>query len=85
METTKILDQLKNAKEIVCDSGRKLLERGLVEGTWGNCSLRIDNQLMAITPSGRRYEELNPDDIVIMDYHTLKVIEIGRASCRERV
>jgi len=60
-------------KEKVCESGRILLDRGLVEGTWGNCSLRIDENLMAVTPSGRRYEELTPDDIVIMDYHTLEV------------
>ena len=60
-------------KKKVCESGRTLLERGLVEGTWGNCSLRIDDRLMAVTPSGRRYEELTPDDIVIMDYHTLEV------------
>ena len=59
-------------KEIVCESGKTLLERGLVEGTWGNCSLRIDDKLMAITPSGRRYEDLTPEDIVIMDYHTLE-------------
>ncbi len=65
---------LEEAKHIVCDSGRKLMERGLVEGTWGNCSLRIDDHLMAITPSGRRYEDLGPHDIVIMDYHTLEVI-----------
>ena len=77
METNtaeKTMDPIKDAKEIVCDSGHKLLERGLVEGTWGNCSLRIDDHLMAITPSGRRYEDLGPDDIVIMDYHTLEVM-----------
>ncbi len=66
-------DNEKKARQMVCDAGRKLLERGLVEGTWGNCSLRIDDTKMAITPSGRRYEDLTRDDIVIMDYHTLAV------------
>lgn len=60
-----------DTRKIVCDSGRKLLERGLVEGTWGNCSLRIDDTNMAITPSGRRYEDMTPDDIVIVNYHTM--------------
>jgi L-fuculose-phosphate aldolase len=67
------MDKIKKAKQIVCDAGRQLLERGLVEGTWGNCSLRIDEKKMAITPSGRRYEDLTAEDIVIMDYHTLTV------------
>ncbi|MDD9300825.1 MAG: class II aldolase/adducin family protein [Desulfobacter sp.] len=60
-------------KEAVCQSGRQLMEKGLVEGTWGNCSLRINDRLMAITPSGRRYEDMTADDIVIMDYHSLEV------------
>ncbi len=66
-------NEITKARQIVCEAGRKLLERGLVEGTWGNCSLRIDEKRMAITPSGRRYEDLGLDDIVIMDYHTLAV------------
>lgn len=67
------IDLTLNAKKIVCDAGRQLLERGLVEGTWGNCSMRIDDERMAITPSGRRYEDLTMDDIVIMNYHSLVV------------
>ena len=67
------INKIKKAKQIVCDAGRQLLERGLVEGTWGNCSLRIDENKMAITPSGRRYEDLTWEDIVIMDYHSLTV------------
>ena len=67
-------DQYSEPKAIVCRAGKQLLERGLVEGTWGNCSLRIDHRLMAITPSGRRYEDMANADIVIMDYHTLDVL-----------
>lgn len=68
------MDSFQKEKEMVCATGRQLLERGLVEGTWGNCSLRINDRLMAITPSGRRYEDLTAGDIVIMDYHTLEKI-----------
>ncbi len=64
---------IQHAQQAVCEAGRKLMERGLVEGTWGNCSLRIDDNKMAITPSGRRYEDMVPGDIVIMNYHTLEV------------
>ncbi|HCY85996.1 MAG TPA: class II aldolase family protein [Desulfobacteraceae bacterium] len=66
-------DPFSESKTIVCRAGRQLLERGLVEGTWGNCSLRIDDRFMAITPSGRRYEDMIDEDIVIMDYHSLEI------------
>jgi len=78
-------DLYRKEKRIVCDGGRKLMERGLVEGTWGNCSIKIDDRLMAITPSGRRYEDMTPDDIVIMDYHTLEVIGNIKPSSEKKV
>ncbi len=44
---------------------------GLVAGTSGNVSLRIPSgdsiDLMAVTPSGRPYDSLKADDIVIVD------------------
>jgi len=49
---------------IVCDAGRKLVREGLVARTWGNISCRVDENTFVITPSGRTYEELTPDDIV---------------------
>lgn len=58
------------AQKIVCDAAKKLLAEGLVARTWGNVSMRIDERLCAITPSGKAYEEMKPEDIVIMDYTT---------------
>ena len=55
------------AREIVCKTGTRLVELGLVPGTWGNVSLRIDGDRMAITPSGRDYGEMKPEDIVLVD------------------
>ncbi len=79
------MDKYSKEKEIVCDAGRQLMERGLVEGTWGNCSLRIDGHLMAVTPSGRRYEDMTPNDIVVMDYHTLEVLGDIKPSSEKKV
>jgi L-fuculose-phosphate aldolase len=45
------------------------MEEGLVERTWGNISIRVDDTYMLITPSGRPYEDLTPDDIVLVSYH----------------
>jgi len=58
----------KEAKDLVCESGKLLLEKGYVSGTWGNISVRIDKQTMAITPSGREYETMMPEDIVLVNY-----------------
>ena len=55
-------------KKLVCDSGKQLLNEGYVSGTWGNISFRIDDTFMAITPSGREYETMVDDDIVIVNY-----------------
>lgn len=55
---------IQKAKEIVCEAGLKLVKEGLVARTWGNISCRVDNETFVITPSGRTYEELTPDDIV---------------------
>ena len=51
----------------VCDAGIRLVSEGLVARTWGNISLRINDTLMAVTPSGIRYEELRPEHIVIVN------------------
>ena len=59
------------AKSVVCEAGKRLLRENLVSGTWGNLSLRIDNENMIITPSGKPYELLSPEDMVRVNYRTL--------------
>lgn len=56
----------------VRDGGLKLLKEGLVARTWGNVSVRLDDERYVITPSGREYEELRPEDMVIVNYQTGK-------------
>lgn len=59
---------IEEVKKLVCESGKQLLAEGYVSGTWGNISYRIDKNFMAITPSGREYETMVDDDIVIVNY-----------------
>ncbi len=48
--------------------GKKLLSAGLTKGTGGNLSIfDRESQLMAITPSGIPFEDIKPEDIVLMD------------------
>ena len=52
------------AKSLVIEAGLKLVREGLIVRTWGNISARISDEQFVITPSGKGYENLTPDDIV---------------------
>jgi ribulose-5-phosphate 4-epimerase/fuculose-1-phosphate aldolase len=54
-------------KEQVITAGKKLVEAGLIARTWGNVSSRVDASHFAVTPSGRTYESLGLEDIVVVD------------------
>ncbi len=58
---------IQEAKELVVEAGKKLLKTGLIARTWGNVSARISDTQFVITPSGRAYETLTPDDIVVVN------------------
>ncbi len=57
-------------RNAVCEAGKKLLKEGLVARTWGNVSIRLNPAEMIITPSGRPYEELQAEDMVLVNYKT---------------
>ena len=44
--------------------GRRLVQAELVQGTWGNLSVRLDNNYMLTTPSGLDYQLVKPADMV---------------------
>jgi len=56
------------ARRLVCEGGRKMIEAGLTGGTWGNISCRIDDHRMAISPSGKDYASLKPEEVPIVDF-----------------
>jgi len=55
---------IQSAKKSVIEAGKILLSTGLIARTWGNISCRLDDAQFVITPSGRAYDSLTPDDIV---------------------
>ena len=59
---------LKELKKKVYEANMELPRRGLVTYTWGNVS-GIDREkgLFVIKPSGVEYDELRPEDLVVMD------------------
>lgn len=55
-------------RRAIVQTGLHMVQAGLVEGTWGNISVRLPaGNLLAITPSGREYATLQPQDIAIVD------------------
>ena len=61
----------------VIDAAQEMERKELVVGTAGNISLRLEDpdgrELLAITPSGRYYDSLKVDDIVVVDFAGQKV------------
>ena len=59
-------------KRTVADAAKRLSDLGLVSGSSGNVSVRLpsDNPrgLLAVTPSGKRYSEMDEGDIVVADF-----------------
>lgn len=60
------------AKKLVIEAGERLVEKGLIARTWGNVSCRVDDKTFVITPSGKPYIGLEPDDIVEVAINTLE-------------
>lgn len=57
---------VEEAKRLVVETGKRLLSSNLTIRTWGNVSVRIDDETFAITPSGYAYENLLPEHIVVL-------------------
>lgn len=53
-------------RRAICDYGRQLLEDDLTTGTGGNLSARLDENHIAISPSGIPYEDISPEDVPIV-------------------
>lgn len=60
------------AKETVIKAGKELIAAGLIARTWGNISCRISETQFVITPSGRAYETLTPEEIVLVNIEDLE-------------
>lgn len=61
--------QLRNR---IIDCGKDMSRSELVQGSWGNISLRLNPDTMLVTPSGMDYFSIRTEDIVRMNIHDLK-------------
>lgn len=62
---------LQELKEKVYLANMELPKRGLITFTWGNVSgIDRESGLVVIKPSGVEYDELTPDDMVVLDLNS---------------
>jgi L-fuculose-phosphate aldolase len=54
-------------RESVLEAAKELLQKGLVEGTSGNVSGRLDDGTICLTPSSVPYETMTLDDLTVCD------------------
>lgn len=54
-------------REQICEVGRQLHRFGLIDGTGGNISARLDQGRFLITPSGISKGFMTPDHLIIID------------------
>ena len=50
----------------ICAAGRRLGSRGLISAGEGNLSIRLSGSTLLTTPTGRRKDELDPKDLVVL-------------------
>jgi len=70
-------------KESVLATAKALLQKGLVEGTSGNVSGRMEDGTICVTPSSIPYETMTLDDLVVLDLDG-KVVEGERGPTSEK-
>ena len=67
---------LENLKREVCDANLQLVAEGLVIQTWGNVSgVDRDGGHLVIKPSGVPYDEMQPEQMVVVSLQSGAIIE----------
>ena len=66
------------AADAIVRAGRRLGARGLISAGEGNLSIRLDATRILVTPTGRRKDELEPDDLVVV--RTDHSLEVSRST-----
>ena len=60
-------EAVEKARAQIVKAAQKMAGQNMLPGSWGNISIKINKNAYAITPSGRGYDNLTPDDITIVD------------------
>lgn len=71
-------------RQVIKDSGVALLKKNLVQGTWGNTAVRLDDDHMLVTPTGLDYIALTPEDMPVVQISDPSVWSNGKKPTSER-
>ena len=71
-------------RQVIKDSGVALLKENLVQGTWGNTAVRLDEDHMLVTPTGLDYIALTPEDMHLVQISDPSVWSDGKKPTSER-
>jgi L-fuculose-phosphate aldolase len=83
-EASTMARYVEHAHEAVLAAAKKMLAKGLVEGTAGNISARLEDGNICITPSSLDYEEMTLADLVVIDPEG-KVVSGERSASSEKL
>ncbi|NTF09587.1 class II aldolase/adducin family protein [Agrobacterium rubi] len=69
------MTRFKAVRQDITDMCRYLADHGYFAGTGGNIGVRVDDDLMAVTPSATDYYGMGPEDVPVLRLDTLEVVE----------
>ncbi len=67
-------------RNLLIECGKRICKDDLVQGCWGNLSVRLNDDEMLITPSGMDYFDIKIEDIVKVNLNTLEYGEQRKPS-----
>ncbi len=83
--TAIVTDEEKEIAQAIKDAGMTMLEENLVQGTWGNIAVKLDEKYMLATPSGLDYVLLKPEQIAKVDMETLEWTGTDKATSEKGI
>ncbi len=72
-------------RQAVVDAGKAMLKENLVQGTWGNISIRLDETHMLVTPSGKDYNSTTAEDLSIVDLNTMEWVGTVKPTSERKI
>lgn len=80
-----VTDDDKRIAQAIKDAGVRLLDENLVQGTWGNIAVKIDNEYMFATPSALDYVMLQPEQMAKVNMNTLEWTGTNKATSEKGI
>ena len=71
-------------RELICRVGQLMYRQGYVDGTAGNISARLDNQLFLMSPSGLATGFLEAEQLIVVNLRGERVDQPNEANARLR-